>query len=71
MTRWVPVIAANEGDQVPMRDLATMGHLSDVDEEQADWDDIDDELDPCNHCPHDLTRHRGDGCLDCGCDVPA
>jgi hypothetical protein len=27
----------------------------------------DDDLDPCNYCPHDNTRHRGDGCLDCGC----
>lgn len=34
--------------------------------------DVDDgaDLDPCNHCPHDNTVHRGDGCLYCGCDVP-
>jgi hypothetical protein len=34
--------------------------------------DLDDgaDLDPCNHCPHDNTDHRGDGCLHCGCDVP-
>jgi hypothetical protein len=28
------------------------------------------DLNPCNHCPHDNTDHRGDGCLHCGCDVP-
>jgi hypothetical protein len=35
-------------------------------------DDLDDgaDLDPCNHCPHDNTDHRGDGCLHCGCAVP-
>lgn len=32
--------------------------------------DDDSDLDPCNHCPHDNTDHRGDGCLHCGCDVP-
>lgn len=30
----------------------------------------DDDLDPCNYCPHDNTRHRGDGCKDCECAVP-
>lgn len=34
------------------------------------WDDVEPEVDPCNFCDHDNTRHRSDGCLDCGCAVP-
>lgn len=49
--------------------------LDEWENDHDDWpteDDLGDggDLDPCNHCPHDNTRHRGDGCLDCGCDVP-
>lgn len=49
-----------EGDCQPSRD----------DREDGQDFDFDDELDPCNYCPHDNTRHRGDGCMDCGCAVP-
>ena len=30
----------------------------------------DEDVDPCNYCPHDNADHRGDGCLHCGCAVP-
>ena len=53
----------------------TEAALAEWENDHDDWptaDDLDDgsDLDPCNYCPHDNTRHRGDGCLDCGCDVP-
>lgn len=38
------------------------------DGEQPDFED--DASDPCHHCLHDNSRHRGDGCMDCGCVVP-
>jgi len=70
----LPVIAANGSGQEPMS-LMALGGVTDINDEQADWehDDGDDEqadLNPCNHCPHDNADHRGDGCLHCGCDTP-
>lgn len=33
-------------------------------------DGLDEDVDPCNYCPHDNTDHAGDGCRWCPCDVP-
>jgi hypothetical protein len=61
--------AAGEGTDVPLR-LSALSHVSDLtDEEAEDWDN-DPEVDPCDYCDHDNTRHAGDGCRDCPCAVP-
>jgi len=26
--------------------------------------------DPCAFCDHDVQEHRGDGCIECPCDMP-